>query len=178
LEDWVIIPLISNVGTSTRWIRVADFTQSRFDMEERVPGTFQYISNKMQLFTVYLYLEIALHVLGGTYNSSTVAAVSSNGVTSIRCCRYSCMRSWWWVEVPLETCRAVSRCKLWKVASCWIYIGIYLRCTDPWTLKIQVPGTYLLGGEVGHRFGADALAKTKIPTLDGYQALITQVVAV
>jgi hypothetical protein len=28
-------------------------------------------------------------------NSSTIAADSSNGVTSTRCCRYSCMRSWW-----------------------------------------------------------------------------------
>ena len=27
---------------------------------------FQYISNKMQLYTVYLYLENALHVWGGT----------------------------------------------------------------------------------------------------------------
>jgi hypothetical protein len=26
----------------------------------------QYISNKMQCYTVYLYLETALHVLGGT----------------------------------------------------------------------------------------------------------------
>jgi len=22
---------------------------------------------------------------------------SSNGVTNTRCCRYSCLRSWWWV---------------------------------------------------------------------------------
>jgi hypothetical protein len=44
-------------------------------------------------------------------NSSTIAADSSNGVTNIRCCRYSCMRSWWWVEVPPETCRTVSRYK-------------------------------------------------------------------
>ena len=44
-------------------------------------------------------------------NSSTIAADSSNGVTNIRCCRYSCMLSWWWVEVPPETCRAVSRYK-------------------------------------------------------------------
>ena len=28
--------------------------------------TFQYISNKMQRYTVYLYLETALHVSGGT----------------------------------------------------------------------------------------------------------------
>jgi hypothetical protein len=27
---------------------------------------FQYISNKMQRYTVYLYLETALHVSGGT----------------------------------------------------------------------------------------------------------------
>jgi hypothetical protein len=42
-------------------------------------------------------------------NSSTLAAGGSNGVTNKRCRRYSCMRSWWWVEVPPETCRAVSR---------------------------------------------------------------------
>jgi hypothetical protein len=32
-------------------------------------------------------------------------------VTNTWCCRYSCMRSWWWMEVPPETCRAVSRYK-------------------------------------------------------------------
>jgi len=32
-------------------------------------------------------------------------------VTNTRCCRYSCMHSWWWVEVPPKTCRAVSRYK-------------------------------------------------------------------
>jgi hypothetical protein len=91
----------------------------------------------MQRYTVYLYLESALHVSGGTTThhqerkqlylqhlvfvtpllpsaaiveelergvrhpqhtqtgskSSTTAADSSNGVTNIRCCRYSCMRS-------------------------------------------------------------------------------------
>jgi hypothetical protein len=44
-------------------------------------------------------------------NSSTIAADSSDGVTNTRCCRYSCTHSWWWVEVPPETCRAVSRYK-------------------------------------------------------------------
>jgi hypothetical protein len=44
-------------------------------------------------------------------NYSTIASDSSDGVTNTRCCRYSCMRSWWWVEVPPETCRAVSRYK-------------------------------------------------------------------
>jgi hypothetical protein len=32
-----------------------------------IVSLFQYISNKMQRYTVYLYLETALHVLGGTF---------------------------------------------------------------------------------------------------------------
>jgi hypothetical protein len=31
-----------------------------------IVGIFQYISNKIQSYTVYLYLETALHVSGGT----------------------------------------------------------------------------------------------------------------
>jgi len=31
-----------------------------------IVSIFQYISNKMQHYTLYLYLETALHVLGGT----------------------------------------------------------------------------------------------------------------
>ena len=42
-------------------------------------------------------------------NTSTIAADSNKGVTNIRCCRYSCLRSWWWVMLPPETCRVVSR---------------------------------------------------------------------
>jgi len=34
---------------------------------------------------------------------------SNNGVTNTRCHRYSCSRSWWWVEVLPKTCRTVSR---------------------------------------------------------------------
>jgi len=68
----------------------------------------------MQLYTVYLYLETALHVSGVTSThhqecirlylqhlvfvtpllpSAAIAAGSSNGVTNTRCCRHSCMRS-------------------------------------------------------------------------------------
>jgi len=73
---------------------------------------FQYISKKMQLYTVYLYLETALHVLGGNsihhqeriqlYLRHMVfvtplllpaAAGNSNSLTNTRCYRYSCMRS-------------------------------------------------------------------------------------
>jgi hypothetical protein len=40
-----------------------------------------------------------------------IAADSNNGVTNTRCCSYSCLCSWWWMEVQPETCRAVSRYK-------------------------------------------------------------------
>jgi len=35
-------------------------------MGRRIVSIFQYIFNKMQRYTVYLYLETALHVSGGT----------------------------------------------------------------------------------------------------------------
>ena len=77
-------------------------------------GIFQYVSNKMQRYTVYSYLETALHLSGGTSTHhqeyiqlylqhlvfvtllllpAAIAAGSSIGVTNTRCCRYSCMRS-------------------------------------------------------------------------------------
>jgi hypothetical protein len=37
-----------------------------FGQAESTEDIFQYISNKMQFYTVYLYLETALHVLGVT----------------------------------------------------------------------------------------------------------------
>jgi len=79
-----------------------------------IVNIFQYISNEMQLYTVYLYLETTLHVSGGTIThhqerkqlylqhlvfvtplllAAATAAGSSNDVTNTRCCRYSCMRS-------------------------------------------------------------------------------------
>jgi hypothetical protein len=47
------------------------------------------------------------HTQSGS-KSSTIAADSSNDVTNTRCCRYSCICSWWWMEVPPEASRAVS----------------------------------------------------------------------
>ena len=46
-----------------------------------------------------------------TLHSLFISGNCSNGVTNIRCCRYSFMRSWPWVEVLPETCRAVFRFK-------------------------------------------------------------------
>jgi hypothetical protein len=67
----------------------------------------------MQRYTVYLYLETALHVYGGTITHhqerkqlylqhlvfvkplllpAAMAADSSNGLTNNRCCIHSCLR--------------------------------------------------------------------------------------
>ena len=96
----------------------------------RIISIFQYISNNLQLYTVYWYLEIVLRVSGGisTHHQehtqlylqhlvlvkplllpAAIAAGSSNVLTSTRCCRYSCVCSWWWVEIPPETRRTISR---------------------------------------------------------------------
>jgi hypothetical protein len=65
----------------------------------------------------------------GTGLSVLWVAGSSNGVTIPDAVG---MRSWWWVKVPPETCKAVSRYnKLCNVESCWIYIGILLNPTPP-----------------------------------------------
>jgi len=68
--------------------------------------------------------------LDGNCNSRPVTFMTgcSYGFTNARCCGYSDMSSWWWVEIPPETCRAVYRYivnKLYIVASCWTIIGIY-----------------------------------------------------
>ena len=85
-------------------------------MGSSVVRIFQYISNKMQRYIVYYIWKLP----------AAIAVGSSNSLTNTRRCRYSCMRSWWRVEVPPETCRAVSRYnKLCNVASCRIYVGIF-----------------------------------------------------
>ena len=73
-----------------------------------IVSIFQYISNKMQRYTVYLYLETAVHVSGGisTHHQERIQLYLKHllfvtplllsaaiGVTNTRCCKYSCMRS-------------------------------------------------------------------------------------
>ena len=88
-----------------------------------------YIQQDATLQSLF-YLETAWHVSGGTTTHhqehkqlylqhlvfvtplllpAVIATDSSNGVTNGRCCRYSCLPSWWWGIVPPETCQAVSR---------------------------------------------------------------------
>jgi hypothetical protein len=88
-----------------------------------------YVQQDATLHSLF-YLETAQHVSGGIsihhqehkqmylqhlvfvtplLLPAAIAAGSSNGVKNTRCCRYSCLLSRWWVEIPPETCRAVSR---------------------------------------------------------------------
>ena len=89
---------------------------------------------RCNVFTIYLFLEITLHVSGGSsaYHqehktvhtasgivkpillpaaiSSTIAAGSSIGLTiPDAVCTVLC--SWWWAVEPPETCRAIYRNK-------------------------------------------------------------------
>jgi hypothetical protein len=61
-------------------------------------------------------------------NSFTIAADSNNGVTNTICCRYSCLRSCWWVMVPPETCGAFSRkihCVTLHLLGCILLVQYY-----------------------------------------------------
>jgi len=123
----------------------------------------------MQQYTVYLYLQTALHVSSGistrhqelislylqhlalipllppvvnvtgwevSSHPVTFTTGSSNGINSARYCRYSDMSSWWWLEIPPETCWAVCRHKLYIVASCWILIDTYYTMHGPLNIKL------------------------------------------
>jgi len=66
-------------------------------------GTPTHHQERMQLYLQHLVFVTPLLLPAAIVeelersNSSTIAAGSSNGVTNTTCCRYSCMRSWWWV---------------------------------------------------------------------------------
>jgi hypothetical protein len=65
-------------------------------------------------------------------NSSTIAADSSNGVTNTRSCRrVVCAPDEGWKYHPKYVEQFSDINKLCKFAYCWIYSGIYLRCTNP-----------------------------------------------
>ena len=55
----------SGISAVADFVRLVTYTSLTF-MGLCIVNMFQYISNKMQIYTVYLYLETALHVLGGT----------------------------------------------------------------------------------------------------------------
>jgi hypothetical protein len=76
-----------------------------------IVSIFQYISNKMQRYTIYLYLKTALHVSGGnsTHHQERIQLYLQHlvFVTSLLLSAAIVKE----LEVPPETCRAVSRYK-------------------------------------------------------------------
>jgi hypothetical protein len=83
-----------------------------------IVSIFQYISNKIQCYTIYLYLETALHVSGGTFTHHQerihldlhhlVSAPDDE-----------------WKYHPKHVEQFLDINKLCNVASCWIYILEY-----------------------------------------------------
>jgi hypothetical protein len=69
---------------------------------------FQYISNKMQRYTVYLYLETALHVSGGssTHHQELITCIYSIWYLSHRYCYLPLSwKSWNWFECAVDGIR-------------------------------------------------------------------------
>jgi hypothetical protein len=110
---------------------IYDISNLRVNLTFMGKNFLTYIQHDATLRSLF-YPETALHVSGGitTHHqerkqlylqhlvfvtplllpaATSIAAGSSNGVTNTRCCRYSCLRSWWLAELPPKTCRAVSR---------------------------------------------------------------------
>jgi hypothetical protein len=66
---------------------------------------------------------------------------------------------WWYHPKHVEQLPDKINC---NVAACWIYIGILLRCTDPWTLNFLMHFSslraYYTSRLILHFFGHDATA--------------------
>jgi hypothetical protein len=96
----------------TPWMHPKDYSQYSKQGESLKSRTVYFVWKLFHMFRVVpppiIRLQHPQHTQTSS-NSSTLAAGSSNSVTNTRCCRYSCLRSWWWVMVPPEACRAVSR---------------------------------------------------------------------
>ena len=102
-----------------------------------IVSIFQYISNKMQRYTVYLYLETALHVSGGTtiHHQERIQLYLQHllFVTPLAIMVWQipdvvdtvvCAPDDGWRYHPKRVEQFPDVNKLCKVASCWIYIEI------------------------------------------------------
>jgi hypothetical protein len=90
---------------------------------------FQYtcISNKMQRYTVYLYLGIALHVSGGTstHHQERIQLYLQH-LVFVAVHTVVCAPDDGWNYHPKHVEQFPDINKLCNAASCWIYIGILL----------------------------------------------------
>jgi len=73
-----------------------------------IANIFQYLSKKVQLYTVYSYLETALHVSGGTsiYHQEHINCIYSIWYLSYRYCYLPLSwKSWNWFECAVGDVR-------------------------------------------------------------------------
>jgi hypothetical protein len=92
-----------------------------------IVNIFQYISNKMQLYTVYLYLETAQHVSGGTstHHRKRIQLYLQHLVFVTPLLLPAAIVEELELQFKhIEQFPDIN--KPCKFASCWIYIGIYL----------------------------------------------------
>ena len=84
-------------------------------------------THHQQLMSLYpQYLVLLRPLLPPVVNVTgwdTTGSIS--GLNSARYCIYSDMSSWWWVETPPETSRAVTDINCIFFASCWTIIDTY-----------------------------------------------------
>jgi len=74
------------------------------------------------------YLPLSWSSWNSWNSCSTTADVSGDVLTSARCCDYSYVCSWWWVELSPETCRTSGlqkHNKMCMVASRWTIIHTF-----------------------------------------------------
>jgi len=61
------------------------------------------------IYSLLYFCNCSTCFVWNSTNCTTTAEGSRDGLTSARCCNYNYMCSWWWVDLPPETCRAVYR---------------------------------------------------------------------
>jgi hypothetical protein len=98
-----------------------------------IVSIFQYISNKMQHYTVHLYLETALNVSGGTstHHQKRKQLYLQHLVFVTPLLLPD--DEWSYHRKHVEQFPDIN--ELYNVASCWIYIGIYLPMHGPINVK-------------------------------------------
>ena len=89
-------------------------------MGPRIINIFHYISNKLQILHS-LFISGNCSACFGWYHHPSSGAQTTVSTASVIC------------QTVTFTCRY----RLCNTASCWIYSGIYLRCTKPWKLNLQ-----------------------------------------
>jgi len=94
---------LGNWRTRTRW--QTDGTAQRTDFISKVQPT------RCNVFSICLFLPIALHVSGGSsaHHQEHKTVHTASGIVKPILCTVLC--SWWWAEEAPETCRAICRNK-------------------------------------------------------------------